>query len=445
MEGVLAMTKNYEIGNNYEVDYQTPSDGYSYFFGYYDKSPLNRNNDKLLAHRVSFDGREVRDGDLAEVGYIDLKTGVFVKLDETLAWNWQQGSQLQWLPPENDGHIIYNSIESGKFVAVICNIYNKKRRILPYPIYTVHPNGKEAIGVNFERHYWCRPGYNYQNIKKRDWNKPYHERDGLRRIDLVTGESELIVSTHELVENKGLDECKRFNHWLEHVAYNPSGSRILFFHRWNDNGKDMSRVYTADSFTGQDLFMLPDNRFYSHYCWKDENTITIWTLFKNNEQKLTSVVAHSAKRYSWMVKILRPIYHLFLRTVADTFQYDIVPRSRLYNIVDKSGDASLVGSGRLKGNGHQSWFSDRTCLLNDTYQDTYCYRHLMIYNIIEDTIEKVGKFYSYYNDTTFRCDLHPRLSADNNFIVIDSSHEKIRSMIVLRKTDALKKDRKTFG
>jgi len=79
----------YELYNNFKIYFETPDDGFSYFFGYYDKSPLNKSNTKLLAHRVSFDGRDVRDGDVAEVGYFDLATKDFHKIDETLAWNWQ--------------------------------------------------------------------------------------------------------------------------------------------------------------------------------------------------------------------------------------------------------------------------------------------------------------------------------------------------------------------
>jgi len=109
----------YKLYSPFTTHYQTPSDGYSYFFGYYDKSPLNINCDKLLCHRVNFDGRDVNDDDIAEIGYIDLESGEFVLLDETLAWNWQQGSQLQWLPSKNNNSIIYNSIKDNKFVSII--------------------------------------------------------------------------------------------------------------------------------------------------------------------------------------------------------------------------------------------------------------------------------------------------------------------------------------
>lgn len=431
----------YQLYNDYEIYFETPDDGYSYFFGYYDKSPLNKHNDKLLCHRIGFDGRNVEDGDVAEIGFIDLKTRSFVKLSETLAWNWQQGAQLQWLPPEYDRHIIFNSIEKTNFVSVILDIHSAERTVIPHPVYAVHPNGKEAIGVNYERHYWCRPGYNYQNIKEKKWDQPFHPEDGLRKINLVTGESEIIVELEPLVNNHGLSNRNQCSHWLEHVEYNWSGSHILFFHRWHEKGKDVSRVYITNSSRGRDLVMLPDNRFYSHYCWRDDNTVTIWTSFPETENKslVSKILKSQKRRYKWMKMALRPAYRLFNKYTSRTLLADILPHSNLYNFDICSGEASLVGSGKLRGNGHQSWFSDRITLLNDTYQDERNYRHLMIYDTSSDIVISVGDFYSFYNDSGFRCDLHPKLSLDDKYIVIDSAHSERRSILILRRSYDSKK------
>lgn len=125
----MEIVLNFKLFNNYKVAFETPDDGYSYFFGYYDKSPLNKNNTKLLAHRIAFDGSDVKDGDIAEVGYFDIETHEFNKVDETLAWNWQQGSQLQWLPPSYKDEIIYNNVLNNKFISIIYNIFTKKKEL----------------------------------------------------------------------------------------------------------------------------------------------------------------------------------------------------------------------------------------------------------------------------------------------------------------------------
>ncbi|MCK5345859.1 MAG: hypothetical protein KAR20_20760, partial [Candidatus Heimdallarchaeota archaeon] len=242
MEGVLMLA--YELYNNFKIYFETPNDGFSYFFGYYDKSPLNKSNTKLLTHRVSFDGRDVRDGDFAEVGYFDISTKQFHAIDKTLAWNWQQGSQLQWMPPVFEDEVIYNSVQDEKFVSIRYNIRTKEKRIIPFPIYVVHPNGKEALAVNYERHYWCRPGYNYQNIKNSKWDVPIHPDDGIFHVDLETGDVKLIIRTQDVVDMAPNEEILSSNNWLEHMMYNPHGDRFLFFHRWHLNGIDESRFFT---------------------------------------------------------------------------------------------------------------------------------------------------------------------------------------------------------
>ena len=144
MEGILGDVK-YKLYNNYKIAFKTPDDGYSYFFGYYDVSPLSYNNKRMLAHRVSFDGREVQDGDLAEIGYFELGCSRFNKIDQTLAWNWQMGSRLQWLYRDSDEHIIYNSIVNHRFVSIIYNIRTLNKRVVPFAIYSLHPSGNEAL------------------------------------------------------------------------------------------------------------------------------------------------------------------------------------------------------------------------------------------------------------------------------------------------------------
>lgn len=431
MEGLL-VDKGYVIHSGYKVVFEAPDDGYSYFFGYYDKTPLAIDNNKLLAHRVSFDGREVRKGDVAEVGFFDINSGRFHKIDETLAWNWQQGAQLQWLPGSHCKKIVFNTVLDGRYVAKICDIETREFTIVPFAIYAVHPNGKEALGINYERHYWCRDGYNYQCIENTYWDEPFHEDDGIFRIDLTSGESHRIISLPEIVSLKKLPEFSYCDSWLEHLRYSPSGNRFMFFHRWSSDGQDVSRVFLANSHNGEDLVMLPDNRFFSHYDWKSDQLLTIWT--RNDQNK----GAKNKKRNFWFLRVKKWIKSLIVKVgslVGLNMAHATFNKSRNYSRLetfDIVGSAIPAQSERqLVGNGHQSWFEDGRRLLNDTYQDESGFRSLMIFDSESQTIDYVGKFYSQYNDCVYRCDLHPRLSADNKLIVIDSAHKSSRKMIVI--------------
>lgn len=420
----------FRLCDGYTVAFRTSSERYSHFFGYYDKCPLSRDNTKLLSHRVSFDGRAVQDGDVAEVGYFDLAANRFVVCGETLAWNWQQGSQLQWLPPEYGREIIYNSICDGRFVSTIYNIETGHERTVPFPVYTVHPNGREALGINYERHYWCRPGYNYQNIKNKKWDRPYHEEDGIWRIDLSTGEHHRIVNIVDIINHEPRSGFGFHDHWLEHVQYNPTGSRFMFFHRWRAGDQDLSRVYSADANDGSALHMYPDVGFYSHYAWKNDHQLTIWSLSERASRKnhvLRNVIG-IVDRVPGLKAIIKAVVQ---RTRPDRTPASPYAGSSLMNYEDRTPRYRVIGEGVLTGNGHQSWFADGEQLLNDTYQMEDGFRHLMTYDTKRHVKSLIGRFFSWYNDSGHRCDLHPRISLDNRYIVIDSAHASNRQIVVI--------------
>ena len=73
------MAKNLII-RHLEARRGSPADGQNYFFGYFDKNHWDSRQERLLAHRVNFTGRQVRFSDIAEVGI--LENGVFHKLGE---------------------------------------------------------------------------------------------------------------------------------------------------------------------------------------------------------------------------------------------------------------------------------------------------------------------------------------------------------------------------
>ena len=89
----------------------TPKDGAHYFFGYFDKFQFDSTDTLLLGNRVDFTGRQPRFGEKNTVGVIDPGKATFEPLAQTLAWNWQQGSMLQWF---SDREVIFNDVEDGQ-------------------------------------------------------------------------------------------------------------------------------------------------------------------------------------------------------------------------------------------------------------------------------------------------------------------------------------------
>ena len=413
------------------VHFETPDDGYSYFFGYYDRPALNRSNTILLAHRVEFDGREVRDYDIADVGYFSLSTGKFTKLDSTLAWNWQQGSHLQWLPPHYDDTIVYNVVKDNKFSSVVLNISNGQRREIDFAIYALHPNGIEALGINYERHFWCRPGYNYQNVKNEKWNVSSHCDDGIYKINLKENTADLLVSTDTIRKTLPRNDFSGVNHWLEHMLYSPCGERFLFFHRWDNGKSSLTRAFTCNSSTGKGLFMYPDVGFYSHAAWIDSKQLSIWTYEPLDIKKTPATYVRRVHRFRALKRIAKKVYPFVKLFISKKSQDYFSSRSRLLIYQDETFKYKSVGLGKVSGNGHQSWINDGSIVICDTYQDSDNQRSLYTYEPKTDKFTTLISYLSLYNDSIYRCDLHPRLSLDERLVVVDSSHRAQRKIIIL--------------
>jgi len=159
--------------------FKTPLGSY-HFFGYYDKSPFDADNVRLLSQRAMFMDRMPDKDDILEIGYFDWQHGNdFIKLTETSAWNWQQGCMLQWVGPDFRSNIIYNDRLDGKFVSVLMNIESKEKTILPMSIYSMHPSGKYAVCIDNERHFWVRNGYSYQGVENLDKRLDLNKNDGI--------------------------------------------------------------------------------------------------------------------------------------------------------------------------------------------------------------------------------------------------------------------------
>ncbi|MFM2484519.1 hypothetical protein [Celerinatantimonas yamalensis] len=129
--------------------------------------------------------------------------------------------------------------------------------------------------------------------------------------------------------------------------------------------------------------------------------------------------------------IIKPLYKSIKLLLSDKVKSKISNQSKLLVYNDRTNDFKVIGNNTLFGNGHQSWLNDKRRLLNDTYQDSENYRHLMIFDTKKDTFEFIGKFASVYNDSGYRCDLHPRPSGNEKKIVIDSAHTHKRKLIVI--------------
>jgi len=362
-----------------------------HWFGYYDKLQIDPTNRYALGLQTDFEGRTPTPADTITIGMIDLQNNdTWIKLGESKAWCWQQGCMLQWLPGSKDD-VIWNDREGGQFVSHILNVHTGKKRTLPKPVYTLSPDAKWALGLDFGRLQDLRPGYGYQGVpdKYKDLKAP--DKTGIYHLDITTGKDKLLIPYSECSAMPHLGEdISNYWHWYNHLLINPGGERFLFLSRWRkeriftDQGTGfITRMFTSNK-NGEDLYVLDPSGNTSHFVWRDNEHVCAWT---------------------------KPI------GAADGF----------YLLKDKTQDIQKVGEGVMIVNGHNTYLPNKNneWILNDCYpQGKERLQTPYLYNVPANKRYDLGNFYE--PDTykgEFRCDLHPRYSPNGKMVIIDSTHE----------------------
>jgi len=132
--------------------------------GYYDKLLFDPGNRLVLANEVAFEGRSPTAEDSIRVGMADTSDNDrWIDLGGSLAWNWQQGCMLQWVPG-TDSEVAWNDRQDGRFVCHILDVKSGRKRTLPHPFYCLSPDGKTGFAPDFRRLNDTRPGYGYAGI-----------------------------------------------------------------------------------------------------------------------------------------------------------------------------------------------------------------------------------------------------------------------------------------
>ncbi|MBT4073705.1 MAG: hypothetical protein HOE75_08500 [Chloroflexi bacterium] len=355
-----------------------------HYFGYYDKSPWNADGSLLLAHELESTDRAPAMGVMAKIGIIDAVTGKFSPVSETATWNLQQGSMLQWLPPTFDNTLIHNAFENGRYVSVLMSSNGDRLATFDQPIYCVAPDGKSALTLDFSRLHRLRPGYGYINLPDATKNDIGPKFSGISQLDLVSGQSQLLVSI-DFLKNLIGSTSPETDHWVNHLEFNPSGDRFMFVLRWTDGARRLSRLIVCNADGGQPI-IVADDGIVSHSAWKSDSEILSWS-----GQADTGI--H---------------YHVF----------DI-----------NSGESTTFAPSQLLRDGHPSYSPDGGYVLTDTYPDRSRMQSLFLADSSGSELRKLGAFRSplkYRGE--IRCDLHPRWRRDGLKVCIDSTHSGTRQM-----------------
>ena len=358
------------------------------FFGYYDKTPFSQDGSKLLA--ASVPAGQGAEGASCDVGLFDLGSGEFRTLAKGAVWNWQQGCRLQWHPAREDW-VIYNDAEHGSAVSRLLNVATGRIETTHgVPVYDVDSHGRLAVSLDFARLHRHRPGYGYPIPGGASLADPCPKNDGVWILDLETGEARLGISLLELAGVRPRPEMENSIHYVNHLSFNPSGSRFLFLHLWLDSaGRRWTRLVTSDA-EGESIRALTNDGIVSHYCWLSETSILVTWLREGFGMRYYSI-ADSAN------------------PLVEPFEHE-----------------------RLRKDGHPSPSPDGRSLITDTYPDSAGDQHLLWIHPGE-CVQEIGRYYSPLRFRgEVRCDLHPRWDRTGRRICFDAVRSGRRALHVVQ-------------
>jgi len=355
------------------------------FFGYYDKSPVNQNGKYMIYHKSSYPSNKkpVADQPISVVLY-DLMQHKEICLFPSSAWNWQQGTKLQWI---SASRFIFNDYDKERdiYISKIVNAENGEiEKVIDFPVYEA---GEDfAISLNFSLLNLMRPDYGYRNMKS------YHEHkqseDGICWIDFKSNSSKLLLSLDDCIHLHARQNMNNARHWINHIMLAPDQKHFIFLHRWNKDGRKYDALILSD-LAGKELRCLADDDMVSHCCWINNTEIIAYMRAKNSGDKYYRI-----------------------------------------NIV--TGSREILGKGIIDnyGDGHPGVYDQM--LLFDTYPNKARMKELFVFDMNTAKIVKLAEFFEslcYYGET--RCDLHPRWSPDGKEVFFDSVHSGKRHLYKL--------------
>lgn len=374
----LLNRRDYTLSSTFPPTPIRSNEGSESFFGYYDKCPESPSGAHIIFQEASGESRQRPDPTVAvEVVLMETATKRVAARLPSHAYNWQQGTKLQWL---SDVRFIFNDYdpEADRYVAKLYDIESHTVvRRFDTPIYDCFAE-EFALTLNYDRLARLAPDYGYFNRMNRAMNVVEIENDGVFYLNLQTGKVRLLVSLAELASVAPRESMRDAAHSVNHLMISPDGTRALAIHRWYRYGQRFDRLIVIASNGRPTPKILADSDMVSHCFWID--TRTVLGYLRGNDD---------CDAY-WFIDVISGAMHRF------------------------SSDAlAMYGDGHPHVRG--DWF------VTDTYPDKGRMQHLLYCNWKSGEIRKLGEFFhGFAFDGETRCDLHPRLSADGRRVFFDS-------------------------
>ncbi|MEM7374252.1 MAG: hypothetical protein AAF587_37000 [Bacteroidota bacterium] len=235
-----------------EVDQLTQGPNHHFFgyIGHVQNVPWNGSGRYILSFQVDFIDRMPTPEDVADILILDSENNYEPrKVDETRAWNPQQGSMMYWNPDAPETQFFFNDRdpETNEIFCVLFDIEKNKRikeyryEDTPFGNGGIRQTGGSFAGINYGRMARLRPVTGYPEAY--DWNPEelHPTDDGIFVVDIESGEKRLLVSFKQmrdlLVEDvPRIDSIPLF---INHSLWNRDGDRLFFFCRGRFGNRSM--------------------------------------------------------------------------------------------------------------------------------------------------------------------------------------------------------------
>jgi hypothetical protein len=219
-----------------------------HFFGYIGHVrtiPWNQSGRFIVALQTHFQERMPAPGEAADIILLDTRNNFAAQVvDQTRAWNFQQGTMLYWNPAAPETQFFFNDRDpkTHELFCVLFDISKGKNgsRVAefrfadtPFGNSGVAQRGGSFLGINYGRLARLRPVTGYPGAH--DWTvgEKHPANDGIFKVNTATRERRLLISfkqlaealraTHPQVEAKAL--------FINHTLWSRDDSRIFFFVR----------------------------------------------------------------------------------------------------------------------------------------------------------------------------------------------------------------------
>jgi hypothetical protein len=408
----------------------------NYFNGYYDKSPLNKNNTKLLALKVTFISRIPNKNDFAEIGYFEIQSEKhskrFVKVTTTYAFNWQQGCMLMWF--DDDNTIIFNDYVDGKYCTKIFNIENRNCKIIEYPFYTISSKRDFFLTIDFERLFFYRKAYSYINIENILKKNNYPKNDGIYKYNISTNSYTKILSFSDIKLEKKQYYDKKNIHYIEHLMLSPDDNLVAFLYRIKFIDNELITKLCLFDLSNNSLKILNTTNRLTHFSWRNNNEIIAWAGSKTQINNFRFFLS----KFTFLKKTLLLVYKFIFK--SDSIEGNSKLTSiltgdsyKIFNINDFN--IQEVKISELNKDGHPSFSRQlNNLLITDTYPNKYDKQNLFLVDVEKSTIlDKITLNSNHIlTNTPYRCDLHPKWSICGNFISIDETTANYRGITVFK-------------